>query len=158
MVGYKLAKPTVFKAMFKEGQDQFIPFVVTVLAVVFTDLLTGIGIGTAVAMIYILYTNYKGSMSVIRDKNNVLIQFNKDIFYFNKSELMQNLASLKSGDIVFIDGSKTSFIDHDIYLTLEEFQNEAKSRNINIEFKNIKRRKLNYRKSNAIVSKTLISE
>lgn len=158
MVGYKLAKPTVFKLMFKEGPDQFIPFVITVLAVVFTDLLTGITIGTMVAMVYILYTNYKGSMTVIRDRKNVLIQFNKDIFYFNKSELMQNLAALKSGDVVLIDGSKTTFIDHDIFLTLEEFQAEAKSRNINIEFKNIKRRKLNYRKSNGIVSKTLISE
>ncbi|PLK42273.1 SulP family inorganic anion transporter [Emticicia sp. TH156] len=158
MVGYKLAKPSVFKTMFKEGPDQFIPFVVTVAAVVFTDLLTGIGVGTLVAMIYILYTNYKGSMSVVRDKNNVLIQFNKDIFYFNKSELMQNLAALNSGDIVLIDGTRTTFIDHDIFLTLEEFQAEAKSRHINIEFKNIKRRKLNYRKSDGIVSKTLISQ
>ncbi len=97
-------------------------------------------------------------MSVIRDQNNVLIQFNKDIFYFNKSELMQNLAALESGDVVLIDGSRTTFIDHDIFLTLEEFQAEAKSRHINIEFKNIKRRKLKYRKSNGIVSKTLISE
>ncbi|WP_337044411.1 SulP family inorganic anion transporter [Emticicia sp. 17c] len=158
MVGYKLAKPAIFKSMFKEGPDQFVPFVATVLAVVFTDLLTGIGIGTMVAMIYILYTNYKGSMSVIRDGNNVLIVFNKDIFYFNKSELMQNLASLQSGDTVLVDGTKTTFIDHDIFLTLEEFQNEARVRNIHIEFKNIKRRKLNYRKSNGIVSKTLISE
>ncbi|RFS14524.1 SulP family inorganic anion transporter [Emticicia sp. C21] len=158
MVGYKLAKPSMFKSMFKEGPDQFVPFIITVLAVVFTDLLTGIGIGVGVAMVYILYTNYKGSMSVIREDKNVLIQFNKDIFYFNKSELMQNLASLRSGDQVVIDGSKTTFIDHDIFLTLEEFQAEAKARHINIEFKNIKRRKLNYRKSDGIVSKTLISE
>ncbi|MFD2522708.1 SulP family inorganic anion transporter [Emticicia soli] len=157
MVGYKLAKPTVFKTMFKEGPDQFVPFVITVVAVVFTDLLTGIAVGTLVAMIYILYTNYKGSMLVIRNGNNVLIQFNKDIFYFNKSELMQNLAALKSGDMVLIDGTKTTFIDHDIFLTLEEFQAEAKVRHINIEFKNIKRRKFNYRKSDGIVSKTLIS-
>lgn len=157
MVGYKLAKPTVFKTMFKEGPDQFVPFVITVVAVVFTDLLTGIAVGTLVAMIYILYTNYKGSMLVIRNGNNVLIQFNKDIFYFNKSELMQNLAALKAGDMVLIDGTKTTFIDHDIFLTLEEFQAEAKVRHINIEFKNIKRRKFNYRKSDGIVSKTLIS-
>ncbi|GAB3514716.1 SulP family inorganic anion transporter [Emticicia fontis] len=158
MVGYKLAKPSMFKSMFKEGPDQFVPFIITVVAVVFTDLLTGIGIGVGVAMVYILYTNYKGSMSVVRDGNSVMIQFNKDIFYFNKSELMQNLAGLKSGDQVLIDGTKTNFIDHDIFLTLEEFQAEAKARHINIEFKNIKRRKLNYRKSDGIVSKTLISE
>ena len=158
MVGYKLAKPSIFKEVFKEGQDQFVPFLVTVVAVVFTDLLKGIGIGVFVAMLYILYTNYKGSMSFMRDGKNVLIQFNKDIFYFNKSELKQKLLSLQEGDYLFIDGEKASFIDHDIFLTLEEFQKEVKNRNITVEFKGISRKKINYRKSNAIVSKTLIGE
>jgi carbonic anhydrase len=158
MVGYKLAKPTIFKETFKEGQDQFVPFLVTVIAVVFTDLLKGIGIGLVVAMGYILYTNYKGSMSFMRNGKNVLIQFNKDIFYFNKSELKQKLLSLQEGDYLFIDGSKASFIDHDIFLTLGEFQKEVKNRNITVEFKGISRKKINYRKSNAIVSKTLIGQ
>jgi MFS superfamily sulfate permease-like transporter len=158
MVGYKLANPVVFKEIFKEGQDQFVPFLVTVVAVVLTDLLKGIGIGMVVAVGYILYTNYKGSISFMRDKKNVLIQFNKDIFYINKAELIQKLASLEEGDFVFIDGVKASFIDHDIFLTLEEFKKEVKNRNIEVEFKGISRKKLNYRKSNAIVSKTLISE
>lgn len=158
MVGYKLAKPAIFKEVFREGQDQFVPFLVTVVAVVFTDLLKGIGIGVVVAMGYILYTNYKGSMSFMRDGKNVLIQFNKDIFYFNKSELKQKLLSLHEGDYLFVDGTKASFIDHDIYLTLEEFQKEVKNRNITVEFKGISRKKINYRKSNAIVSKTLTGE
>jgi MFS superfamily sulfate permease-like transporter len=158
MVGYKLAKPSIFKEMYREGQDQFVPFVVTVLAVVFTDLLKGIGIGVLVGMGYILYNNYKGSMTYVREQNFVLIQFNKDIYYFNKSELKQKLATLQEGDKVFIDGQKASFIDHDIFLTLEEFQKEVKKRNINVEFKGISRKKLNYRKSDAIVSKTLISQ
>jgi len=143
MVGYKLAKPSIFKEMYREGRDQFVPFVVTVLAVVFTDLLKGIGVGVFVAMLYILYTNYKGSMSFMRDGNNVLIQFNKDIFYFNKSELKIKLASLKEGDMVYIDGTKSSFIDHDIYLTLEDFQKEVKKRNITVEFKGISRKQIN---------------
>ncbi len=143
MVGYKLAKPAVFKEMFKEGQDQFVPFLVTVIAVVFTDLLKGIGIGVFVAMLYILYTNYKDSMSLLRDGKNVLIQFNKDIFYFNKSELKQKLLTLQEGDFLLVDGAKASFIDHDIYLTLEEFQKEVKNRDIDVEFKGISRKKIN---------------
>jgi carbonic anhydrase len=153
-----LAKPTVFKQVFREGQDQFVPFLITVIAVVFTDLLKGIGIGVFVAMLYILYTNYKGSMSFMRDGKNVLVQFNKDIFYFNKAELKQKLLSLQSGDYLFLDGSKASFIDHDIFITLEEFQKEVKNRNIQVEFKGISRKKINYRKSNAVVSKTLTGE
>jgi len=144
MVGYKLAKPAIFKQMYKEGQDQFVPFVITVLAVVFTDLLKGIGIGVFVAMLYILYTNYKGSMSFMREGKSVLIQFNKDIFYFNKSELKIKLASLKEGDTVYIDGTRSGFIDHDIYLTLEEFQKEVKSRNIEVDLKGISRKQLNH--------------
>jgi MFS superfamily sulfate permease-like transporter len=144
MVGYKLAKPAIFKEMYREGRDQFVPFVVTVVAVVFTDLLKGIGIGVFVAMLYILYTNYKGSMSFMREGNSVLIQFNKDIFYFNKSELKIKLASLKEGDMVYIDGTKSSFIDHDIYLTLEEFQKEVKKRNITVELKGISRKQINH--------------
>ena len=155
MVGYKLAKPSVFKQMYKEGFDQFVPFLVTVIAVVFTDLLKGIGIGVFVAMIYILYTNYKGSMTFVREGKNVLIQFNKDIFYFNKSELKQKLASLQEGDLVFIDGVNASFIDHDIFLTLEEFQREVKARNIKVEFKGISRKKLNNKQDDAILSKTV---
>ena len=141
LVGYKLAKPSIFKQMYKEGLDQFVPFLITVIAVIFTDLLKGIGVGVLVAMGYILYTNYKGSMSFIRDENKVLIQFNKDIFYFNKAELIQKLSSINEGDVVFIDGVKSGFIDHDIYLTLEEFKKEVVKRNIFIELKGISKNK-----------------
>jgi MFS superfamily sulfate permease-like transporter len=144
MVGYKLAKPSVFKQMFNEGYDQFVPFVVTVIAVVFTDLLKGIGIGVLVALAFILYTNYKGSISFVRDKKNVLLQFNKDIFYFNKAELKQKLASIQDGDFVFVDGIKSSFIDHEIFLTLQEFQIEMKKRNIEVELKGITKNKTKF--------------
>jgi MFS superfamily sulfate permease-like transporter len=144
MVGYKLAKPSVFKQMFNEGYDQFVPFVVTVIAVVFTDLLKGIGIGVLVALAFILYTNYKGSISFVRDKKNVLLQFNKDIFYFNKAELKQKLASIQDGDFVFVDGIKSSFIDHEIFLTLQEFQIEMKKRSIEVELKGITKNKTKF--------------
>lgn len=137
MVGYKLAKPSMFKSIYKEGYDQFVPFVVTVIAVIFTDLLKGIGIGLLVALAYILYTNYKGAITFVRDNKNVLLQFNKDIFYFNKAELKQKLSSIEEGDYVFIDGIKSTFIDHEIFLTLNEFQVETRNRNIEVELKGI---------------------
>lgn len=83
-------------------------------------------------------------MSFMREGKSVLIQFNKDVFYFNKSELKIKLASLKEGDMVYIDGTRSSFIDHDIYLTLEEFQKEVKKRNITIELKGISRKQINH--------------
>jgi MFS superfamily sulfate permease-like transporter len=91
MVGYKLAKPSLFLAMYKEGQNQFVPFAVTIVAIVFTDLLKGIGIGLVVGLGYVLYTNFRSAVSVLKDGKNTIIKFNKDIFFrlnaLKKSEL-----------------------------------------------------------------------
>ena len=158
MVGYKLAKPTLFKAMFKEGQDQFIPFIITILAIVFTDLLKGISIGLLVGLGYVLYTNFSSSIISHKDGKNMMIKFNKDAFFYNKSRLVAILSTLKEGDFLYVDGTAAQFIDYDIFLVLEDLQDTAKKRNITIEFKGISKRKINYRKSDAIISKTLISE
>ena len=158
MVGYKLTKPSLFQEMYKEGQDQFVPFVVTVIAIVLTDLLLGIGIGLAVGIIYVIYTNFRSSISSTKNENFRLIKFNKDVFFYNRAKLMTILSDIKEGETVFIDATKATFIDHDIFLTLKEFKETAKNKNIQIEYKAITRRKINYRKSNAIVSETLTSE
>ncbi|MCP9767889.1 SulP family inorganic anion transporter [Lacihabitans sp. LS3-19] len=158
MVGYKLAKPALFKQMYKEGQDQFVPFVVTVIGIVLTDLLMGIGIGLAVGLMYVLYTNFRSSISTAHNGDHRMIKFNKDVFFYNKAKLVEILAEIKDGETVFIDASKASFIDHDIYLTLKDFKDSAQKRNITTEYKSITRKKLNYRKSNAIVSETLTGQ
>ena len=59
MVGYKLAKPVLFKTMYKQGQTSFVPFVTTIAGIVFVDLLVGIGLGLAVTILFILYNNYR---------------------------------------------------------------------------------------------------
>ncbi len=158
MVGYKLAKPSLFKEIYKDGQEQFVPFVITVIAIVFTDLLTGIGVGLAIGLIYVLYTNFKSSISHIRDGKNVLIKFHKDVFFYNRAELVKIFASVKPNETVYIDGSAIDFIDYDIYETIEDFDKSAKSKQINVELTDITRRKLNNKKPNAIISKTTISK
>lgn len=158
MVGYKLAKPSLFRAMFKEGQDQFVPFVVTIVAIVFTDLLKGILIGSLVGIAYVLYSNFTSAIVSFKDGKNMMIKFNKDVFFYNKPRLTYILTTLEDNDNLYVDGSSVQFIDHDIFLLLEDTKTNAKKRNIKIEFKGISRRKINYRKSDAIVSKTLTSE
>lgn len=157
-VGYRLARVEIFKKMYQEGFDRFIPFIVTVVAIVFTDLLIGLAIGLLVGILYIIYTNNRSAISVGRDKETVLIWFKKDVSFMNKAHLKEVLAALQPGDYVFIDGLRAHFIDHDIYTTLEEFQADAPLRGIQVEFKGITRRKILNRKSNAIIQKTLISE
>lgn len=137
MVGYKLANPQVFRKIYNEGTDQFIPFMVTILAVVFKDLLWGIAIGSLIGILFVLKTNFNNTITVVREGNNVLINLSKDIYFMNKSQMKEILMTLKSGDEVYIDGSKAKFIDHDIFSILLEFKKNAKRKNIDIEFKNV---------------------
>jgi MFS superfamily sulfate permease-like transporter len=158
LVGYKLAKPSVFKAIYKDGQDQFIPFLITVVAIVFTDLLKGIGIGLVIGLGYVIYNNFKSSISCLREGKNILIKFNKDVFFYNRAALVKIFTSVKENDSVYIDGSSIDFIDYDIYMTIEDFVQSAKNKNIKVELNGITHRKLNYRKSNGIVSKAIVSQ
>jgi MFS superfamily sulfate permease-like transporter len=157
MVGYKLAKPSLFLAMYKEGQNQFVPFAVTIVAIVFTDLLKGIGIGLVVGLGYVLYTNFRSAVSVLKDGKNTIIKFNKDIFFYNRANLVRALAAIKSGETVYIDASQADFIDYDIYMTIQDFEQNAKQNNIKLEENGISRRKINYRKKNENIPKTTIS-
>ncbi|HOY12426.1 MAG TPA: SulP family inorganic anion transporter [Saprospiraceae bacterium] len=158
MVGYKLANPKVFKQMWAEGQDQFVPFMVTIVAILFTDLLIGISIGFAFGLIYVLLTNFRSSVSIVKEGNLTILRLNKDVFFFNKAEIIERLSAIQPGDRVYIDGSAAKFIDHDIYLTLEEFVEEAKNKDIEVEWKSISRKKINFINNYEVVSKTLASK
>ena len=137
MVGYKLANPAIFIKVFKEGYDQFIPFIITILIIVFKDLLWGIAIGAVVGILFVLKTNFRNVISYVREGNNVLIKFNKDVFFLNKPQIKELLMNLKEHDVVFIDGTKSTFIDHDIFSILVDFKNNAQNKGIDAEFKNI---------------------
>ncbi|MGV3560730.1 SulP family inorganic anion transporter [Larkinella arboricola] len=144
-VGYKLAKPEIFKKTYQEGIYQFIPFIVTVLGIVFTDLLIGIGIGLVVGILFVLFTNFQTAFRVVRDGNKVLIKFQKDLYFLVKPQLKQTLRDLQPGDQVLVDGTYASFIDHDIYNILQDFQETAHTQNIKYELKNVSLKKRSLR-------------
>ncbi|MFD1143074.1 SulP family inorganic anion transporter [Larkinella insperata] len=144
-VGYKLAKPEIFKKTYNEGVYQFIPFIVTVLGIVFTDLLIGIGIGLVVGILFVLFTNFQAAFRVVRDGNKVLIKFQKDLYFLVKPQLKQTLRDLQPGDQVLVDGTYASFIDHDIYNILQDFRETAHSQGIKYELKNVSLKKRSLR-------------
>lgn len=146
MVGYKLAKPEMFKRMYSEGQDQFIPFIVTILAVLFSDLLVGILIGLMVGIGYVLYTNFKSVIKPSKVGNHMTIDFQKDVFFYNRAELVKNLSQLQEGDELTLDGRNIDFIDHDIFLTIEDFVRDAPKKNIKVNVLEITRTKLKFGK------------
>ncbi|MBD2755113.1 SulP family inorganic anion transporter [Spirosoma validum] len=137
MVGYKLAKPAIFKKTYQDGWSQFVPFIVTVAGIVFTDLLIGIALGSVVGIIYVLYTNFQSTFRVARNGRQVLIEFEKDLYFLSKPQLKEVLGSLEPGDEVVIDGTKAPFIDHDIYNMLHDYRETAKVQGIHYELRNI---------------------
>ncbi len=156
MVGYKLAKPSIFKKTYQDGWSQFVPFMVTVAGIVFTDLLIGIVLGSVVGIIYVLYTNFNSTFRLVRNDNKVTIEFEKDLFFLSKPQLKEALASLRPGDKVVIDGTKASFIDHDIYNMLHDYRETAMVQGIKYELINVAltRRKRNVKEGEPLMNPT----
>jgi SulP family sulfate permease len=139
MVGYKLARPALFVTMYRLGWDQFIPFIVTTLAIVFTDLLKGIGIGMVFAIFFLLRNNYKNAYSLERMSNKangttrVKMLLAEETSFLNKGSILKTLNDLEDGSSIVIDASKSKIIDHDVIEVIRDFTINAKRRNINVE-------------------------
>lgn len=135
-VGYKLASPKLFKHMYSLGKYQFIPFIVTVVAVVFTDLLTGIIIGMGVAIFNILMANYRTPIILEEQEakdNCVKITLSQEVSFLNKGGLLQTLAHIEPGTKLIIDATKSISIDYDIIEVIEAFKEKAKHTDIELE-------------------------
>lgn len=141
IVGFKLAKPALFKTMYMLGWDQFVPFIITVLGIIFTDLLVGIGLGLMVGILIILWNSFKNSHQLnIDDKlseegNSVTITLAEEVTFFNKSSIIKELESIPIDTRLIVDVSKSKFIDFDILSIFEDFKDKAKTKNISIVVK-----------------------
>ena len=142
VVGYKLAKPSLFVAMYRMGWDQFVPFIVTVAAIVLTDLLKGIGVGMVVAVFYILRNHYRNAYSLERlsqDDGQPFFRMllAEEVSFLNKGNILRTLNELPQGSRVVIDGSFTKIIDHDVIDVIKNFMITGVRRNINVTATNI---------------------
>jgi carbonic anhydrase len=126
MTGYKLAKLSIFKQMFANGKYQWIPFVITVLAVVRLDLLTGVALGLAANIIAILYGNLKNSYYFHKEKHNegeiIHIRLSEEVSFLNKASIKLTLDHLPQHSTVLIDASTTRYIDFDVLELIKEFK------------------------------------
>jgi MFS superfamily sulfate permease-like transporter len=139
VVGFKLAKPSLFKKMFSLGWTQFLPFIVTVVVIVFTNLLYGIFTGLAIGFAVVLIKNYQNSIFLHKkeDEKTNLIQmtFAEEISFLNKAAIQKELFSLPENSKLELDIRKTTYLDYDIVEILEDFIIQAKNKNINIYLK-----------------------
>lgn len=136
VVGFKLTRPSLYKNMFTLGLEQFLPFVVTIVAILFTDLLKGIGIGMVFALFFILKKNYHNSYNYRAEKKDgkdvIHLQLSEEVTFLNKGSILNTLNKMPYNSHVIIDGSKSENIDYDVLEVIQNFK-EVTARNRNIE-------------------------
>jgi len=137
MVGYKLTKPKLYKSMYKLGWSSFIPFMITIVAILITDLLTGIGIGLLVAIFYVLYNNYRRPFSFEKgsQKDGIIrIELSEDVSFLNKANIQRALNKIPDNSHVIIDGSRCKSMDQDVVDIIEDFAIHCKYSHIHLEY------------------------
>jgi len=144
MVGYKLAKPELFKKMYKSGWEQFVPFMATVIAILATDLLKGITVGVLFGIFYTLRHSYKNSYhlkGIVTDDNGKPIHhlvLAEEVSFFNKASLLNAFEQIPVNSKVIIDFTNSKSVALDVIELIEDFEINAKTKNIQVEKINFK--------------------
>ncbi len=126
LTGFKLASPKLFRQMWSEGYYQFLPFILTLIAIVRTDLLIGILIGLAISLIFILYSNLRRPIRRIREKHaggEVLhIELSNQMSFLNRAALESAMREAPRGSRLLLDARRTDYIDPDVLSLIREFK------------------------------------
>lgn len=139
VIGYKLASPAKFVHMWANSKKfQFIPFVVTIVAIVFTDLLVGVGIGLAVSVYFILRGNLKLAYFFRKDRHvegeTIQMELAQEVSFLNKAAIKQTFNHLPENSKIVIDASNTIYIDHDVLHLIKDFVHHgSRDKNIWVE-------------------------
>lgn len=140
VVGYKLIKPSLIKEMYHKGREQFVPFMVTAVVILFSDLLIGIMVGIAVGLFFVIRANVKTAISIKqigREEKQFEIIFNKDLSFVNRAFLRDMFARIPNHATVLVDGTKANFMDKDIEETINNFIKSAEQHHIEVILKNV---------------------
>ncbi|WP_346752425.1 SulP family inorganic anion transporter [Splendidivirga corallicola] len=141
VVGYKLAKPSLFKHMYKLGWDQFAPFVITILGIVFTDLLKGIAMGFIVSLVILLRNSFKNSHFLHKEvinngRKKVKMTLAEEVTFINKGAILKALNNLPAGTQLTIDMSKSVGIDYDVLEIIDNYKNTSGNKGIEVKLVN----------------------
>jgi MFS superfamily sulfate permease-like transporter len=143
VTGYKLTRVSLFKHMYHKGWDQFIPFVVTVVVVLFTDLLKGVATGMLVSIFYLLRTNMRNPFfyKITEDgnKKNIRIKLAEEVSFLNKAAIQVVLTNIPKETNVVIDGSNSRYIDPDVLETIFNYKHNAYTKGIIVSLEDIKK-------------------
>lgn len=133
-VGYKLAKPSLIKSEWDRGMGSFLPFAVTVVAILFTDLLIGIFIGMLLAFYFIVKSNFHRSITMVQMEENFMIRFHQQVTFLNKSLLKSMLDKVQPNAKLVMDLTHCTFTDADILDVVDDFHTRASDQNISVQY------------------------
>jgi MFS superfamily sulfate permease-like transporter len=143
VTGYNLTKPKLYRNMWSLGRKQFIPFALTIIVILLTDLLIGVSIGLLISIYFIVRNNFKAEYKITKTQNQgvdtYLIKLNSNVTFLNKVNLQKALDQIPEYSVLTIDGSECNFIDYDILEMISEFSNKAFDRHIELHLKGIKK-------------------
>jgi len=143
VTGYKLTRLSLFKQMYLKGWDQFVPFIVTVVAILLTDLLKGVAIGMALSIFYLLRINVRNPffyrIQEEGDKKHLRIRLAEEVSFLNKAAIQVVLNNIPKETNVIIDGNNSRYIDPDVLETIFNFQHHAYTKGILVTLENIKK-------------------
>ncbi|QHJ07628.1 SulP family inorganic anion transporter [Hymenobacter busanensis] len=138
VTGYKLTRISIFRELYQAGSSEFLPFVVTVAAILATDLLVGIGIGAAVGVFFVLRENYRNAHRherfVVQGQERIRVNLGKHVSFISKASILKVLESAPDHSTVEIDGTLSAFIDRDVVSAIENFRDTARRRGIQLLF------------------------
>ncbi len=140
VVSYKLARPRVFQKMYRAGMYHFIPFCATILGLIFTNLLMGIVIGLAAALLSILLENYKSAFNFqeTRKGNKIIFRLSEHVSFLNKATIKQTLDQLPAHSEVIIDATRSKYLDYDVFEVIRDFKKEAPLKKIQLTLENMR--------------------
>lgn len=130
--GFKLTKPSLYTQRWKQGMTQFVPFVATVLAILFTDLLTGVVIGLGVGLIFVVGRNLRPVITFTQEGADCLVRARRNLYFLHKPELKRTLAKVPDNASVLIDLSSTDYVDLDNLEVINDFIERAGRRGIKV--------------------------
>ncbi len=141
ITGYNLTKPKLYRSMWRLGWKQFLPFLITIIVILSTDLLIGVSIGLLISVYFIVQNNFRAEYKITRTQQQGIetyhIKLNTNVTFLNKVKLRKTLDEVPEYSVLTIDGSECNFIDHDILEIISEYSNKAHDRHIELHLQGI---------------------
>ena len=143
VTGYNLTKPKLYRNMWQLGAKQYLPFLLTIVVILATDLLIGVSIGLLLSAFFIIRNNFKVEYNIVKHvkegRESYFIRLNSNVTFLNKVKLRDALEDIPDNSTLTIDGSHCHFIDYDILEIISEYEHKANDRNIEVQLINLKK-------------------